>query len=183
MPQFVARSKNVEVNGETVLAFVDGMSTLESFKKRSLEVLAEKGIKDPKPGKWYPQQAWLDAFKEIATKIGDLTLFQIGQKIPENARFPPEINTIEKALSAIDMAYHMNHRGGEIGKYGFQSAGPKSAKMVCDNPYPCNFDKGIIECMAKKFKPKDSSSIHVSHDDTAECRKKGANSCTYLIKW
>ena len=31
-------------------------------------------------------------------------------RIPANAKFPPQIKTIEDALGAIDMAYHMNHR-------------------------------------------------------------------------
>ena len=41
----------------------------------------------------------------------------------------------------------MNHRGqqaGNIGGYQFDTAG-HGGRMVCDNPYPCNFDHGIIE--------------------------------------
>lgn len=85
--------------------------------------------------------------------------------------FPPEINTIEKGLAAIDIAYHMNHRGGEIGHYKFQSTGNNSGKMVCDNPYPCEFDRGIIEAMAQKFKPKDSIMAFVEHDESQPCRR------------
>jgi len=44
-------------------------------------------------------------------------LFAIGKAIPESAIFPPEIQGLEMGLSAIDIAYHMNHRGGEIGHY------------------------------------------------------------------
>ena len=180
MAQFKAFAPSVEVNGETVLSVVNGMGI---YKKQSIEFLEKNGINNPQPGQWYSQQAWLNAFKEISETIGPKTLFAIGKAIPENAKFPPEIDSIEKGLSAIDVAYHMNHRGGEIGHYKFESTGYNSGKMVCKNPYPCEFDKGIIESMAQKFKPKDSIMAFVEHDNSQPCRKKGADSCTYLISW
>jgi hypothetical protein len=179
MAIFKAYDSKVEVNGETVLSVVDGLG---KFKVDGVKLLQDFGIVDPKPGKWYSQQAWLDAFKRIAEKIGPNILFQIGVRIPENAKFPPQINSIETALAAIDMAYHMNHRNGEIGRYSFEKAGENSGKMICPNPYPCDFDKGIITSMARKFAPANTLPI-VIHDDTAECRKKGGESCTYLIRW
>jgi hypothetical protein len=179
MAQFVG-TPNVEVNGETVYAIVDGMGI---FKSLALEVLAENGIVDPRPGEWFSQQKWLDAFKIISEKLGTKTLFAIGLKIPENAIFPSDIKTIEQALQAIDVAYHMNHRNGDIGEYRFESNGPKSAKMICRNPYPCAFDRGIITAMVKRFKPQNSLSAAVTHDDTAPCRVNGDESCTYLVNW
>jgi hypothetical protein len=180
MAQFVGFSRSAEVNGETVYAIVDGMG---AFKSKALEVLAKNGIHDPKPGAWFAQQNWLDAFRAISESLGKNTLNVIGKKIPQNANFPPDIDTIEKALQAIDAAYHMNHRNGEIGKYQFASTGPKSAKMVCRNPYPCAFDRGIIEAMSQRFKPKTSISVSVKHDDSCPCREKGGDSCTYLVEW
>ncbi len=139
---------------------------------------------DPVEGGWYSQQAWLNAFKEIGESLGDNTLFSIGKKIPENAKFPPEIDSLGKALGSIDMAYHMNHRGGNIGTYKLVRIGDNSVGMVCDNPYPCAFDRGIVTAFTYKFKPKGSSHFAtIKHDDSRECRKKGGNSCTYLISW
>lgn len=194
MAQFKAMAENVEVNGETVLSIAEGMSF---SKSEALRILAENGIKDPKPGMWYPQQSWLNAFEVIAKKIGANTLFLIGMKIPENAKFPPQIDSIEKALPAIDVAYHMNHRiNGEllfnpangqmkegIGHYGFKKTGEKEAVMECNNPYPCDFDRGIIEAMAKRFKPQGTILVSITHSDNMPCRKNGADSCTYKIKW
>jgi len=179
MAQFKAMAQGVSVNGQTVLSIVSGMP---AFKDKALEILKKHGIANIAPDAWYPQQAWLDSFKEIAEVVGANTLFTIGTKIPESAKFPPEIDAIEKALSAIDVAYHMNHKGGEIGHYLFKSTGPKSASVDCPNPYPCEFDRGIIESMAKKFKPA-GSFVMVKHDDTKPCRKKGGESCSYLVQW
>lgn len=51
----------------------------------------------------------------------------------------------------------MNHRNGEIGYYKLISINLKAntAIMNCKNPYPCNFDRGIITTMARKFRPLD----------------------------
>jgi len=194
MVQFKAIDAQMMVNGETVLAIVNGMG---SFKSRAITILSENGIDNPTPGKWYLQQSWLNSFKQIADKLGASTLFSIGKSIPENAKFPPEIDSIEKALAAIDVAYHMNHgkngvplfdgKTGKmsegIGHYGFQKISEKKVKMVCNNPYPCEFDRGIIDAMAQRFKPKGTILLNVMHDDTQPCRKKGQDSCTYIITW
>lgn len=169
----------VEVNGETVDSIVDGMG---AARAKAVEILARHSIKDFKPGTWVKQQAWLDAFKEISESIGQATLFAIGQKIPENAKFPPTIDNIEKALAAIDVAYHMNHRGGEIGHYTFTKTGERSGTVTCRNPYPCAFDRGIVDAMATRFKPK-GSFAKVRHDDAGPCRSKGADTCIYLVSW
>jgi hypothetical protein len=179
MVQFVG-NPDVEVNGETVYAIVDGMGI---FKSLALELLAENGIENPQPGVWFSQQQWLDAFKKISDKLGEKMLFGIGLKIPENAIFPADIETMEQALQSIDVAYHINHRNGDIGEYRYEGNGLKSAKMICRNPYPCAFDRGIITAIAKRFKPKDSLSVAVTHDDSAPCRVKGDESCTYLVNW
>ncbi|MCX5814131.1 MAG: hypothetical protein NT178_16545 [Proteobacteria bacterium] len=193
MAQFKAFSQSVEVNGETVLSVLTGMGFL---KQKGIDILEKHGIHDPAPGQWYLQQNWLDAFKDIAESVGNSTLNVIGSKIPENAQFPPEINSLEKALSAIDIAYHMNHRSNGrvmfdpntgqksegIGHYGYEQVGDRRVKMVCENPYPCDFDRGIIEAMVRRFQPS-GSSPSVRHDDAAPCRKKGAASCTFLVEW
>ncbi|MDY6935046.1 MAG: hypothetical protein SVZ03_12600 [Spirochaetota bacterium] len=194
MAQFIAINKDVEVNGETVLSIVAGMGVMHDL---ALSILLKNGIDNPKQGEWYSQQNWLNAFKQILKEIGFNTLFSIGKKIPENANFPPEINSLETALKGIDVAYHMNHRlFGEqlfdpntgnmkegIGHYNYKKIDETKAMMVCDNPYPCDFDRGIIEAMTKRFKPQGSIIISVTHDDSAQCRKEGANSCTYIVDW
>ncbi|HLO68763.1 MAG TPA: hypothetical protein VK188_17185 [Holophaga sp.] len=179
MRTFEAASAAVEVNGETVLAVVAGMSFGTT---RALRVLASHGIPEPRPGQWYRQQAWLDAFREIAATLGPSTLFSIGQKIPENATFPPGIDGIHKALAAIDAAYRMNHRGGPIGSYRYQADGPRQALLVCDNPYPSDFDRGIIAAVAERYKPA-GTRVRVELDPERPTRKTGGDSCTFRVSW
>lgn len=192
MAQFKAINPRVEVNGQTVLSVAKGLGAMEQM---GLRYLADNNLKDIKPEGWYLQQDWLNAFKIISEKIGPNTLYKIGTAIPDNAKFPPEINDIFKALAAIDIAYHMNHRLDNtilfnpatgkmiegIGHYNYNKISDSKIEIKCDNPYPCDFDRGIIEQMAKRFKPSDSI-IKLEHKNDG-CRKNGDNICTYIISW
>ncbi|MEN7551230.1 hypothetical protein AAG747_25150 [Rapidithrix thailandica] len=182
MAQFKAFDKNVEVNGQTVLSVVN---SLNFGKESRLDILAQNGIENPESGKWYKQQLWLNAFQEIHKVLGDNTLFMIGKAIPQNADFPKEIDTLRKALLSVDTAYHMNHRGGEIGNYQLVAFDEQNRKavMICNNPYPSEFDRGILTSMVRKFRPKDSYKCDVVLDVTKASRLEGGESCTYLITW
>lgn len=193
MAQYVALSDKVEVLGQTVLSIANGLG---SMKEAGVKILADNGLINIQPDGWYSQQKWLNAFKQIAEKIGSGTLFLIGKSIPDNAVFPPEIDSIVKALSAIDVAYHMNHRidgkvmfdpatgkkAEGIGHYSFMQESERKGIMKCNNPYPSDFDRGIIEQMAKRFAPS-SSLVFVELDETSGSRKKGGETCTYRVRW
>jgi hypothetical protein len=193
MTEFKAMDDRVEVNGETVLSVVAGMGV---YSDKARQILKKNGIDDPKPGEWYPQQAWLDAFKEISDNVGQNALFEIGKQIPENAQWPPNVDSVAGALASIDVAYHINHRiegeqlfnpkNGEmkegIGHYSFEKTGDREGVMKCDNPYPCSFDTGIIEAAAHKF-AHESEHIVLMHEEEGGCRKEGGKCCTYHIKW
>jgi hypothetical protein len=190
---FQAINPKVEVNGETVLSVINGMGFAKAAGK---SILSDNGIVDPKPGQWYLQQAWLNAFKEISEKIGDATLKAIGKSIPESAQFPPEIDSIEKALFAIDVAYHMNHRldgiplfdpaTGKmtegIGHYKAEKKADTLITIICDNPYPDAFDLGIIDTMAKKF-PRNAQFIKVQQLYASGSRTKGDKESVFEISW
>lgn len=179
MAQFQAYDPRVLVNGQTVLSVVAGMG---AFKETAVRLLDRHAIANPQPNAWYPQQAWLDAFREIAERIGGKTLNRIGRSIPRHAKFPPGIDSVEKALCSLDAAYRLNHRGGEIGHIAFSKTGPSSGIVVGKNPYPCEFDQGLVEAVANQFKPA-GSVVRVEHDLTKPCRKKQGESCTYLVSW
>jgi hypothetical protein len=181
MAQFKAFSPNVQVSGAGVLTLVAGM---EAFEEMALQILAKHGIIDPKENEWYPCQPYLDAYREIAETIGPYRLKRIGRAAPERALWPPDIDSIEKALASIDAAYHMNNRGDEVGHYHFEKTGERSGKMECYNPYPCSFDIGLIEATATKLAPP-GTTVTVRHesDDQQPCRQEGGERCTYHISW
>ncbi len=193
MAEFKSFDSRVEVNGQTILSILEGM---RGFEVSARKILFKYGIGNPVHNKWYSQQSWLDAFEHITSKIGSVVLKNIGKKIPENANWPIHINSITSALKSIDIAYHMNHRINKkilydhktgnlhegIGNYIFKKISKNSVKMICNNPYPCSFDKGIIKAIVLKFKPHGYSVLFKEHIANG-CRKNGDNSCTYYITW
>lgn len=197
--QYVSFAPGIEVIGQTVYAIFDGFA---AFKSIAADILTREGIGvilpetgfSLDPAAWYSQDAWLRAFAHVAQELGDPLLFSIGKKIPENAIFPDWVTDIDSAIRSIDIAYHLNHRKdgrvlfdrqtGEmfegIGHYGYQrSDGKDEIIAVCENPYPCHFDRGILTSMALRFQP----AARVRHDDSRPCRNRGDASCTYTVTW
>lgn len=179
MAQFKAFASGVEVRGDVVRTFINVMG---AFQGIAVGILEDNGIEDPKPHRWYSQQAWLDSFSTIASKVGPNTLYQIGRQIPQEGRYPPGIDNIEAAFSELDTAYRTSHRGGEIGFYKFESTGLQSGTVTCFTPYPCDFDRGLIQGLAERFEPMDSF-IDVRHDVTEPCKKLDSEFCVYHVSW
>lgn len=183
MAEFKSFMPSVEVTGEAVNAFSQGFPSI--LREIGTEILRKHGIDNPGPGAYYPLQAFLDAMKEISDGFGSQMLYRIGCEIARNAKLPPGMDGLNNCLMALDTAYHLNHRNGSIGSYSVtipQSGGFKSVtNVICANPYPCSFDWGVIEGFAQRFKPPGSIEVVVRHDDASPCRKKGADSCTYLV--
>ena len=193
MAEFIAINKNVEVNKQTVLSVVNSM---DKGKETRLSILVDNGI-NPEEKEWFNQQKWLNAFKDIAVKLGDMNLFLIGKAIIDNAEFPP-IKDLKEALMSIDVAYHMNHRLDStimfdsntgkitegIGHYKLAEFNEKERKaiMICNNPYPSKFDEGIITQLVRKYRPKMARET-IQLDKSKETRKTGSDSCTYIITW
>jgi hypothetical protein len=65
-----------------------------------------------------------------------------------------------------------------IGHYGY-APGEREIISVCNTPYPCDLDRGILTAMARAYEP----NCRVAHDDSRPCRKRGADSCTYVVTW
>ena len=196
--QFKAFEPDVEVNGPTVNSIIAGLGYFTNLSRRffsqaGLWTVINKKLHIDMNG-WYPQAAWLVAFENIAKTIGPRVLFNIGLSVPANAQFPPWVVDVDSGIKAIDIAYHLNHRkNGKplfnpdtgvmsegIGHYGYDRiSGENKIISICRNTYPCAFDHGIVTAMAYKFAP----DAIIRHDDTKECRNKGADSCTYIITW
>lgn len=198
--QFKAFEPGIEVNGQTVYAIVDGFRITKQLPSKILlgegiGRAGKDGMVEIDPAGWYSQEAWLRAFEQISASLGPHLLESIGHRIPENASFPPWVTDVDSAIKSVDVAYHMNHRkAGKvmfdpaagtllegIGHYGYARPNPAVQKIVsvCENPYPCDFDRGILASMAQRF----AKTPYLAHDANAPCRKTGGKSCTYTIEW
>lgn len=178
MVQFVSFDPNVEVYGASMLSVIEGLG------EDARVLLAKHGLDNIKPEEWYPLQPYLNFYKDIATARFNaaLNLVRIGSKVPEKAVFPPGIDSLQSALLMLDEAYHMNHRGGEIGHYTAKVIRDRQIDIIVNTPFPCDLDFGIVQGLARRFAPPNSN-LAVFHDHMAPCRKKGGECCIYHVIW
>lgn len=140
--EFVCDDPRATVRAANVRATLDAFSLLPSIGKR---IIARHRLElnDLTPEKFVPVQRWLDALKEIQQTVGVGVVRAVGERIIENAEFPPQFSTVETILESLDTIYHMNHRG-EVGHYRFNRS--KDAFVVrCETPYPQHFEWGLLE--------------------------------------
>ena len=197
--QFKVPGPGLEVSGECIGSMVDGFKKYPTVASKYLTKQGLVKTNGPKTGEvdregWFPLENWLAAYEGIAAEVGINSLYACGRSIPENAVFPPNVQDIYSAIGSIEVAYHMNHRKNGVRMFdpatGMMLEGIGHYKMealpeehrivcVCENPYPCDFDRGIIAAMANRFE----AHAKTVHDNEAPCRKKGAESCTYVVWW
>ncbi|TKJ24246.1 MAG: hypothetical protein CEE43_00760 [Promethearchaeota archaeon Loki_b32] len=79
MPLFKSPTPGVVILGTSILSMVDGMG---AFKNSALKILEENGITNIKQNGLYSQQKFLNSFKVIYEKLGDVTIKVRGMKIP-----------------------------------------------------------------------------------------------------
>jgi len=196
--QFKSFEPGIEVRGDCIAAFVDGF---RQYPTVATKYLSKHNLLKKEPGKapeldragWYQLDHWLAAFKGITDDVGINSVFSVGKSLPKNAVFPPHVKDIHTAIQSINVAYHMNHRKGGvvmfdpetgamltgIGSYSYEQKGERTIVCVCENPYPCDLDRGLVSSMAARFEV----FAKTVHDEKAPCRKQGAESCTFIVTW
>jgi hypothetical protein len=176
MAEFVAFDPRAESKGSAVLATLEGLGfdLMPTLRKHGLYAVEHDG--------WYPQQTWLDILADVERELKvntTLDLVSVGSKIPETADWPPDVTTVEEALASIDVAYHMNHRNGEIGYYRSERLDQNTFRVICKNPFPSDFDYGIIYGTVRKFQP-EGSRFYIERADSP-CRQNGDDECIYFV--
>jgi hypothetical protein len=184
----------VQTTGSTVRSVIDCLPVGQDHRRATFKKF---GIDSNTNETWYPLVPLLKTLHDLQATTGGMNLFQIGKAITASAKFPP-MKDLEMALNSIDIAYHMNHtldnkpmfnpvtgKTPGIGNYNLVQfdATKRKATMICTDPYPSEFDRGIITQIVRNFRPKDSVKYQVDLDSTAESRAKNGKSCTYLITW
>jgi hypothetical protein len=198
MPSY-AIPPGLQVFGGAIQFIVDGGFGEASLRASRILVeegvgkLDEKGLILIDRNSWHPVAGTLRAYERIARELGEIVLYRAGASIPPTAVFPPGIRSAEGALRSINLAYYLHHgvngeplldaaKGvyrGNIGEYRVRKDGERRVLVECENPYPCDFDLGLIEAMARRFEPR-AAATHVA---SLPCRKRGAKLCSYSVAW
>lgn len=175
MTVFVAEP-GAEIIGQALLYFgsvlgMDDAALGPYLKKHGLDHLV--------PDQWYPHQACLDLLKEL----DELDYFHgIALGVNAIAIFSPPQPSMEIAFQSMDISYFRAHRGVSSG-YRYEMTGPRSAKVICNNPYPSDFDYAIVYSTVKNSLPADSTTFTVVRDDSVQNRTNGGDTDVFLVAW
>ncbi|WP_306055226.1 hypothetical protein [Natronococcus wangiae] len=177
---FEGSLEDAKVIGRSPQSYIAAGESVSSFVgKQITSKLAEYGLEDIESDEWYPLKIPLAMLYDMRDEYGEVRMRNMGQNVPEHVEFPPELSEVEDALQGINQAYTQNHRGTEIGSYEFRNEGPNEGVMICENPYPCEFDKGLIKGVAKKF-----ADSYVTVEEVGDqCRSDGDHRCEYRVDW
>lgn len=188
--------ENSGIGVKVILAGFRGFSLLASkyIEEENLGRPNAQGVLEVDPEQWYPVENFRRALRKIAAEVGEQAVKLVGKQIPDNAQFPPHINSIETALASLDAAMHLGHRKrGEpmfdvatgrmeegIGHLAYEKTpGRNEIIMRCDSPYLCAMDLGLVTAMAQRFEPR----AKVVHEATPPCKEHGGAYCQYTVTW
>jgi hypothetical protein len=98
--------------------------------------------------------------------------------------FRPDVEVYGAAvLTLVDGMGHFTTTAYKIlAKNGIEKPKPDQwypQQAWLDNPYPSEFDRGIITSLSRRFKPH----CEVKLDPDKPSRTEGGDSCTYIIEW
>ena len=126
----------------------------DEFLPLVLETFALHGIDDIEDKTWYPHQLTLDIFKLIEDKkLNSMdNLVSLGMAYVETAKFPPEINNVFSALTALSQTYNLNIRNVAPGEgYQVKQLSDHHIQIIDQNPFPHDTVYGFIWGIAKRF--------------------------------
>ncbi|HEX8243143.1 MAG TPA: hypothetical protein VF541_06600 [Longimicrobium sp.] len=163
------------VSGGNILSMLAAMGP---FRKRGEQILSEHGISNVDVEAWYPLPAYVASLRTIGLKMGPNTLLQIGKQIPHHVPLPPGLDTFEKVLASFGIAFDMNHRGVSPGTITYDLHSERSADITTGTPYPCEFDRGVIQGF---FQVLLGTRVNVQHGQAGGCKNDGAATCTHHV--
>ncbi len=126
---------------------------------------------------WYPMLPWITALNELFDYLGPNIIYQFGQSVPYKVLWPQDIEGIHNALRSINKAYHLNHRGTDIGKYEYSILDTNAGKLTCGSPYPKYFHRGLIQSTVLKYQQNSSVTPNVIITES------NSDENTYIIEW
>jgi hypothetical protein len=181
MREFECADETITVGQGVVEAFIDAFGPHrargEQVVRRHLGVDEVGADTDQR----VPVVRLFGAMAELQDQFGGRFMRQVGSFVFDKAVFPPGIDTLGKGMSVINDAYYMNHSenaAGRIGGYRWQAAAGREGTMLCDGPYPCAFDLGIVDTIARRFE----LTAKVFHE-TGSCRARGDAACFFGVRW
>ncbi len=117
-------------------------------------LLAQHGLAEIEPDRWYDQQRVVSVFAAMAA-LPNITyedFVAVGMKAIETAQLPPDIPDVESALSILPHAYQLNHRNIPADEgYSVRKISPTHYQFAANSPYPVYVVYGVVYGMVRRY--------------------------------
>lgn len=182
MKKYVSFDSSVEVNGATVLGFIQCVN-----RDNILPFLRARGLEHIEPDQWYPLQDYLDVLNDMADRAGGgamMDFVSIGMKIAETSPFPPEFDELPFAdvLVASNTAYQMAHRNGDVGYTHAEKVAAGHVRLTMRMPYPSDLSYGVNWGMCRRYLPA-GTQFTVTYDEDLPRFEEGGDETVIHIRW
>ncbi|SFQ81245.1 hypothetical protein [Hymenobacter arizonensis] len=176
--RYISFDPLAEINGDSVRAVLTGVFLPHQCR----EMMGRHGLPAlPRPGQWYPMQAWLNLLAEIEQQFGPRTLYQTGLLMVDHGVFPTGMPTLLAALQALDGVYQTNVRGVRMGYYRASEVAARELRMERCTPHPVEFEHGVVTGLARRYKPAGAVRLSVDLDPSGPAEGLYKNS--FRVTW
>lgn len=154
---------------------------LLDMDQRVNPILDKYGLLNPSTKAWHAHRDVVQMIHEVASGNNDCDLYATGAIVQACFGLSDVTGGVDMALAAVDDYYQSTHRGPDAGGYQLLKWKCGTISVTCNNPYPCDFDRGMLESLVKRFAPP-GTVLGVAHDHDARCRDLGDHACTYKVE-
>ena len=144
---FLGQYPNAEIRGGQLLAIQQALGDVV------LPYFNSAGLSDVQPDGWYSMAAYLKVIYDISSNEHEtmFNLVAMGIKTVETAMLPPQIDTLEKGLMAMQQGWQMNSRNARPVIWAHQKLDDRH--FVCSNfsPFPKDQEYGVLSGFVRRF--------------------------------
>lgn len=137
----------------------------EAIRPKAELLLRETGLEPGLREGWHPLEPILEWLDRLLAEFGEEPVRLLGRRYLQQTRLPPRLESFERALQTLEITFHLNHRGGDVGVCLFRFRGPRQGELSIQSPYPCPFVVGLLEALGERFLPEGTPPLRIQRRD------------------
>ena len=170
-----------EVTGRMIVKMLEACG---GYLDQVLSIFKHFGLSEIEPEDWIPEQTYLDALHQVASRTSPVLLNRMGAALADLALCLPGAK-IDESILLLNQYYHRWHRRGEPGDFRLLRSNPEIPSIVvqCRHAYPCEVDMGLFKRLVQRITQKQQVMVFHDYRQSQNCRKNGAGACSLVISW
>jgi len=176
LSRFLENYPDAEIRGGQILAIQQAMGEVAA------PYFAGAGLTDVQPDDWYSMTKYLKVIYDILEKESGVSfnMVAMGSKTVENAMLPPQIDTLEKGLMALQQGWQMNSRNAQEVIWAAQKVDDKTFICSSFSPFPKDQEYGVLYGFARRFAG--DRRVTVEYENLADRDDQDKEEIRFIVK-